>query len=170
MGEVSPKGDDLFAMGYGGDTVNTAWYMQQIGGGDVDVIYYSAVGDDAVSRSMTDFIAASGITPMMQIRPNRSVGLYMVSLQDGERSFSYWRSAAAARTLADDLDDLPLGAGDLAYFSGITLAILPDAGKERLLGTLSACKNRGATVVFATNLRPKPWDIPRPRRHWHAPP
>lgn len=157
MIEMSPKGDDLFGMGFAGDTFNTAWYMQQITQGSVDVAFVSAVGDDAVSQRMTQFITACGITPIMQVRAGRSVGLYVVSLDHGERSFSYWRSASAARTLADDMDDLPVVAGDMAYFSGITLAILPDAGKERLLAVLTAYKAQGVTIVFDPNLRPRLW-------------
>lgn len=166
MVELAPKGPDLFGMGYAGDTFNTAWYMQQVSDDRLSVAYCSAVGDDAVSQQMTDFIAASGITPVLKIRPGRSVGLYLVSLQNGERSFSYWRSAAAARTLADDMDDLPLGAGDVAYFSGITLAILPETAKQRLRDVLAACKARGALIVFDPNLRPKLWDTVQQMCDW----
>lgn len=158
MIEMAPKGDDLFAMGFAGDTFNTAWYMQQIAQGSVDVAYCSAVGDDAVSQKMTEFMAASGVAPLLRVRQGRSVGLYVVSLHEGERSFSYWRDASAARTLADDMTDLPLSSGDIAYFSGITLAILPQAGKQRLLAVLQACKGRGVTVVFDPNLRPRLWE------------
>ena len=56
--------------------------------------------------------------------PDRTVGLYMIQLQDGERSFSYWRSASAARRLAEGLEACPaLSPGDILFFSGITMSV-----------------------------------------------
>lgn len=158
MIELAPQSGDLYAMNFAGDTFNTAWYLRRAAGDAVEVIYCTALGDDQPSLRMRDFFVASGITPLVKMREKRSVGLYMVSLKDGERSFSYWRDAAAARTLADDLEDLPLAAGDIAYFSGITLAILPEAGRRKLLDVLAQCKTNGVQVAFDPNLRPRLWD------------
>ena len=72
-------------------------------GPDTEVAYLTAVGDDAPSAKLTEFMRDSGVIPELKVRPGGNLGLYMVSLQNGERSFSYWRSTAAARTLADDL-------------------------------------------------------------------
>ncbi|MEO0542986.1 MAG: sugar kinase [Pseudomonadota bacterium] len=166
MLELSPRGEGLFAQGYAGDTFNTAWYMAQVAGPDIETFYLTAVGDDLPSRQMTDFMEASGVTPMAKRRKDRSVGLYMIVLNKGERSFLYWRDHAAAKTLADDLDELPLKAGDIAYFSGITLAILSPAGRENLFAALSASKASGVTIVFDPNLRPRLWGGLDEMRDW----
>ncbi len=158
MIELAPTGDGSFGMGFAGDTFNTAWYARRLAGPDVDVAYLSAIGDDAPSGDMQAFMTAAGITPELAVRAGRSVGLYMISLKDGERSFSYWRSASAARTLADDLTELPgLLPGDIAFFSGITLAILPEDGRDRLLSVLAEARADGITVAFDPNLRPRLW-------------
>lgn len=158
MIELAPTGDGTFGMGFAGDTFNTAWYARHLAGPDIDIAYLSAIGDDAPSRDMQAFMAAGGIMPELVVRSGRSVGLYMISLRDGERSFSYWRSASAARTLADDLNELPgVSPGDIAFFSGITLAILPEEGRERLLSVLAEARARGITVAFDPNLRPRLW-------------
>jgi 2-dehydro-3-deoxygluconokinase len=56
---------------------------------------------------------------------------------------------------------LPLQAAldnvDLAYFTGITLAILPPADRTRLLTALRRFRSGGGIVVFDPNLRPKLW-------------
>ncbi|MBF9035823.1 sugar kinase [Rhodobacterales bacterium HKCCE2091] len=167
MIEMAPQADGRYAMGFAGDTFNTAWYARRAGVEGLEVAYLSAVGDDGPSRAMTDFIRDAGVVPELKVRPGRTVGLYLISLKDGERSFSYWRSTAAARTLADDLDTLPgIGAGDLVYFSGITLAILPDAGRERLLAAIAAARWAGAWVAFDPNLRPRLWATGDEMRHW----
>ena len=78
-----------------------------------------------ISKRFTDFIQASGVIPEIGVVADRTIGLYMISLENGERSFQYWRSASAARRLAQHLEPLAaLAKGDTAYFSGITMAIL----------------------------------------------
>lgn len=166
MLELSPRGDGMFTQGFAGDTFNTAWYVAQLAAPGIETLYLTAVGDDLPSKHMTQFMQASGITPLVTVRRNLSVGLYMIVLNAGERSFLYWRDCSAARTLADDLDELPLQAGDVAYFSGITLAILPQASRQKLLDALGASKARGAKIVFDPNLRPRLWANIDEMRNW----
>jgi 2-dehydro-3-deoxygluconokinase len=167
MVEMSPEADGRYRMGFAGDTFNTAWYMRRLCGADREVAYYSAVGDDAVSAQMTAFIRDAGIVPELVVRPGESVGLYMISLENGERSFGYWRSTSAARHLAEGLETLPgLTSGDLAYFSGITVAILPEADRRQLIRALRSAREAGATVAFDPNLRPALWASPDDMRRW----
>lgn len=166
MIELSPTPQGTFSMGFAGDTFNTAWYARRLGGPGVDVAYFSAVGDDEPSERMRDFMSRAGITPELAVRAGRSVGLYMISLKDGERSFSYWRSASAARTLADDLTTLPCQSGDIAFFSGITMAVLSDIARERLLSVLSKARKSGVTVAFDPNLRPRLWPDTQTMCNW----
>lgn len=167
MIELAPEADGRFRRGFAGDTFNTAWYARRLAGPEVEVAYLTAVGDDEPSRQMTAFIEHAGITPRITIRQGGSVGLYMISLQDGERSFSYWRSMSAARTLADDLTELPgLAPGDVAFFSGITLAILPEPGRQRFLDVLARGRARGITIAFDPNLRPRLWSDAEDMTTW----
>ena len=84
----------------------------------------------------------------------------MIHLKDGERSFSYWRSVSAAKTLADDAAHLraAIEASDIIVFSGITLAILAPSAVETLLSELRRSKAAGKRVVFDPNIRPRLWD------------
>lgn len=157
MIEIAPDGAGKFVVGFAGDTFNTAWYARRVGNAGIEVAYLSAVGTDQPSEDMTAFIREAGIVPYLRRRPDRNVGLYLVSLENGERSFSYWRSASAARTLADDLETLPVKTGDTVYFSGITLAILPETGRRRLLDLMAKARAEGVCVAFDPNLRPRLW-------------
>ncbi len=159
MVEFSPTPSGTYAVGFAGDTFNTAWYARQLTDTEkLDVGYLSAVGDDALSGQLTDFIEAAGIRPLMARVPGAAPGMYMIFLSEGERSFQYWRSQSAARHLADDLTALETaGEGDLLYFSGITVAILAEAARDRLLAALQAAAGRGAEIVFDPNLRPRLW-------------
>ena len=159
MVELAPTGDGHFALGYAGDTFNTAWYLRRLLP-EAAVDYLSAVGEDAVSARMLDFLASEGIgtTHIRRLR-DRSVGLYLIQVDRGERSFAYWRSTSAARNLADDPKVLAAGLAGarLAYLSGITLAILAPEPRAALLSALRVARAAGTLVAFDPNIRPALW-------------
>lgn len=166
MVEMAPSGTgpDDYRMGFAGDTMNTAWYLRRLLGTPFEVDYLTAVGTDATSDRMLSFMRDAGIgTDHISRRPDRTVGLYMVQLQDGERSFSYWRGQSAARTLAEDAGTLrqALTGARVAYFSGITIAVLPPDDRTRFLGVLAEHRADGGQIVFDPNLRPRLWNSPR---------
>lgn len=161
MVELAPTEGGLFRRGFAGDTFNTAWYARRLLPAGWTVSYGTCVGTDSISDEMTGFMASAGIdTAAIRRLPDRTVGLYMISLKDGERSFSYWRGQSAARAMAEDGDwlGLILSGRDVIHFSGITLAILPRDHREVFCNALSAARRAGATVAFDTNLRPRLWD------------
>lgn len=168
MAELSPMGGEgAFRLGFAGDTFNTAWYLARIGPG-ADIFYYTAVGDDTISRELCAAIRSAGINDdFVQILDGATVGLYLISLDRGERSFSYWRGQSAARQMVRDSDMLTraLDACDLIYFSGITLAILDAAQRTTLLTALRGARAAGKTVAFDPNLRPRLWESPDAMRN-----
>ena len=156
MVELAPAGQGLLRQGFAGDTFNTAWYLKRLCP-QWQVDYLSAVGRDAISDAMLGFMAGAGIgTEHVVRRAERTVGLYLISLDRGERSFSYWRGQSAARTLADEPEALRRGlaGAGLVVISGITLAILaPDRRKV----LLEALRVSGAVIAFDPNMRPRLW-------------
>lgn len=160
MAELAPTGEPGgFRLGFAGDTFNTAWYLARLCP-QMPVAYLSAIGTDAISQRMGAAIAQSGIDcSFLRQVPDRSVGLYMISLENGERSFCYWRGESAARELARDAAALAdaMAAADTLYFSGITLAILDAPSRHRLLEALAGARAAGKSVVFDPNLRPRLW-------------
>lgn len=160
MVELSQAGQGLLRKGFAGDTLNTAWYLRASLPQDWAVDYLSAVGDDPLSQEMIDFIQKAGIgTDTVQRISGKTPGLYLISLKDGERTFSYWRDSSAARLLADDADHLrrSIETADMLYFSGITLAILTEHAAETLLSELRRARASGKQVVFDPNIRPRLW-------------
>ena len=160
MVEMAPAAEPgRFHMSFAGDTFNTAWYLhRQKPQWAVD--YLTAIGTDNASENMAAFLKAEGLgTDSLIHVPERTVGLYMIELAEGERSFSYWRSQSAARLLAADKSMLEarFKDRDMIYFSGITLAILEGEGRKNLLSSLEAARANGAQIIFDPNLRPKLW-------------
>ncbi|WP_222435265.1 sugar kinase [Puniceibacterium confluentis] len=159
MVEIAPDGA-AFRKGFAGDTFNMAWYARQLGPRDWDIDYVSAIGRDAVSDELAAFMSAAGVgTAHVQRRDDRTLGLYLISLQDGERSFSYWRSQSAARCLAEDPAALAqaFDGADMVCLSGITIAVLEGAGRDNLAAALAAFRKAGGQVAFDPNIRPRLW-------------
>lgn len=160
MAELAPVGSpDGYRLGFAGDTFNTAWYLRLLLP-DAAVRYFSRVGDDSLSSRMLEMMSKSGIETTHVARDaGRSLGLYLISLRDGERSFSYWRDTSPARQLADDRNalDAAIRDADLVYISGITLAIVGPEGRRTLLDALRRGRDAGRIVAFDPNLRPRLW-------------
>ena len=148
---------------YGGDSLNTAIYLARIASPSVVVKYVTALGTDPLSDGLVRRWAAEGVDTSLVLRDAaRRPGLYWIQIDDfGERSFLYWRSESAARYLLrhPDIDRVSaeLAQVDLIYLSGISLAILPDPDRDRLLGILTTLVARGVRLAFDSNYRPALW-------------
>ena len=160
MAELSPaEKTGKFKLGFAGDTFNTAWYLARLCP-NADVAFYTAVGTDPMSKQMREAFGASGIEgKFVQTIQDKSVGLYLINLDKGERSFSYWRGQSAAREMINDPTNLitAVESSDVVYFSGITLAILDIEQRTRLLNILQTARANGKMIAFDPNLRPRLW-------------
>ena len=159
MLELSGQTGLNWRMGFAGDTFNTLWALHALSG-DRPATYVSAFGDDPFSDGQIAFFAENGIgigaSPVIAgVRP----GLYAITLTGAERAFTYWRSDAAARRLASDSAALTksLQKQALVYFSGITLAILDAAARQKLLAAVANARAAGSLVAFDPNYRPRLW-------------
>lgn len=157
-------------LNFAGDTANTAVYLKRQAQEGVDVAYVTVVGRDLLSERIIQFLKAESLqTQLINRHPTRPPGLYAISVDEkGERSFIYWRDNSAARTLFQTLPDSDaqaintavfdqLNDFDIVYFSGITLAILSDESRDRLLDWLPAYRQNGGRVAFDSNYRPALW-------------
>ena len=161
MLELSAMRDELWRMGVAGDTLNTAWYARACLSKKWRVSFATKIGSDVMSSRVISFLRQNNIaTDRIHHHPTRTVGLYAIQLNKGERSFSYWRDTSAARLIADEKKVLQqmLEGADIIHFSGITLAILPPVGREKLLFILQRLRKKGVFISFDPNIRPKLWD------------
>ncbi len=154
-------GANGWKMGYAGDAFNTLWVLRALLPEAVATDFVSAFGTDPFSAGQVAFMAQNGIGVSHSPRLEAChPGLYAITLDGAERSFTYWRGQAAARHLADDPAALgkSLSARRLVYFSGVTLAILGDAGRKALLQALREARAQGALVAFDSNFRLHLWE------------
>jgi len=160
MAEISSD-QSGFRVGFAGDTLNTAIYLQRALGGAGQVQYLTRVGQDPLSEGLIDFAADEGIgTEGITCDPERQVGIYSIAVDDaGERSFHYWRNQSAARQMfTSDAEQAAMDAADVIYLSGISIAILSPEGRDRLLATLDRLRAAGRRVAFDSNYRPRLWE------------
>lgn len=150
------------ALGVAGDSMNTAIYLKRCLGAEHQVAYVSMVGRDAFSDRIENFIASEGVsTRLLKRHASKLPGIYAVSTDDaGERSFSYWRDASAAREMLSDPDGLSLDElsdFDVISASAISLAILPQSARDNFFDWLSDFRSKGGRFVFDSNFRPALW-------------
>ena len=94
------KGDRI--IGIGGETYNTAVYLSKLKPEhELIVSYVTALGIDSFSERILSNIRQHNIDDsFIERREALLPGLYTIETdENGERSFSYWRSQSAAKTL-----------------------------------------------------------------------
>ena len=161
MAETRSIGDGNFAIGFAGDTYNTAVYAARQLGVIGAVSYLTRIGADPLSVALMDRIFEEGIdSSHVVIDPDRNIGIYSVSTDThGERSFHYWRADSAARRLFTvEETAISMPQADIIYLSGISLAILTPVARQRLINALASRRAEGAKIAFDSNYRPKLWE------------
>ena len=163
MIELSQKGAEV-SRGFGGDTLNTSVYIaRQVAPDALSVSYVTALGTDSFSQQMLEAWQGENVeTSLIQRMENRLPGLYYIETDStGERTFYYWRNEAAAKFwLESDAAAAiceELATFDYLYLSGISLAILSQQSREKLLSLLRECRANGGKVIFDNNYRPRLW-------------
>jgi 2-dehydro-3-deoxygluconokinase len=164
MIELQQRADGSLQQKFGGDTLNTAVYLSRLMGDQARVDYVTALGDDSFSDAMCRQWQDEGIgLGMVQRLPGRLPGLYCIQTDaNGERRFLYWRNEAAVRDSFTNANAGPILAAlpdyDVLYFSGVTLAVLGEQGRARLLEVLEAARLSDTLIVFDNNYRPRLWE------------
>ncbi|MCA0979412.1 sugar kinase [Qipengyuania flava] len=169
MVELRTEADGGCHLGYGGDTLNTAIHLARLG---CDVTYATALGTDTFSRRLLGEWAREGLDcSAILLDPARRVGLYAITLDEaGERSFIYWRSDSAARRMFSLSGSAVIGdvvrSSPAMAFSLISLAILPNDGRDALISLAGAVRNSGGMVAFDGNYRPALWEDAAAASYW----
>lgn len=165
MVELSLRGEAAADIGYAGDTFNTAVYLARLGR---RVAYATALGQgDRFSRGILALMGEEGVEADLVTRAEgRLPGLYAIERDAaGERSFHYWRGEAPVHDFfrLADLQALAaaLAGAELVYLSGISLAVIGEAGRQRLLQMLAEAQ---APVAFDPNYRARLWPSPEAAR------
>jgi len=172
---IEHRHDDFSEDGFqfSGDTFNTAIYLTRLLAEKKAELYYiTALGTDERSSQMISAWQAVNVnTNYVRRLENKLPGEYTIITDDrGERSFTYNRDKSAAKevlgddyhiTLANELREM-----DLFYLSGISVAILVPADREKLITLLASLRKAGVILVFDSNYRATLWQSGKQAREW----
>ncbi|QPG05016.1 sugar kinase [Salinimonas marina] len=152
---------NLLEQSYAGDIYNSAVYMKRAFP-KLPVHIITTVGTDAFSNEMTDRFTDEHLSTELVFRSRQKIpGLYHIQTDvTGERTFNYWRGDSAARQTMDFFTDVHLHQfkhKDVFFFSGISLAILPEEKRDEFWHRLKKLNDRGITIVFDPNYRKTLW-------------
>ncbi|MBV1900157.1 MAG: sugar kinase [Kordiimonadaceae bacterium] len=158
----------------GGDTLNAAVYFSRLNRNkNTEVFYVSLVGGGPKDAAVIEEIQAEDINcDLIEQVPGSATGSYKVYVaDDGERSFSYDRSCAPARALFEgatgDFRIQKVAQFDVLYVTGITLAVLYEPSRKKLLQLMRAMKSEGKVVVYDCNHRPRLWEDNATAKYYH---
>lgn len=147
--------------GFAGDVFNAAVYLKRWFN-DIDVKLFTALGTDEFSQAMKGNFNSEGLqNDLVLSSPDKIPGLYAIKTDEqGERSFTYWRSDSAARYIMelvqpDHVEELKKA--DMFFFSGISLAVLTPETREAFWQLVWQLKNSGVKIVFDPNYRARLW-------------
>ena len=162
MIELIPGANGAAALGVAGDVYNTAAYLSRLLP-EAQVACVTALGQDGFSdRILSEMKRHGVVTTHVERRADKVPGLYAIETDAaGERTFTYWRSDSAARTLFSEPCEIGLHSladFDLILLSGITMAILPTMVRTALMARLSALREGGARIAYDSNYRPRLWE------------
>lgn len=161
MVELRSIDDATMSQSFAGDLYNSAVYFKRCFP-EIEASMVTAVGRDNLSQKMLKVFESEKLNTQLVFQHDTKVpGLYLIETdKDGERSFTYWRSDAAARKVVDFLDDAALAQlalGDMLFFSGISLAVIEESARATLWQKLQQIKDAGVKIVFDPNYRARLW-------------
>lgn len=156
--------DTSLHQSFAGDVYNSAVYLKRCFS-DIQVGFVTVVGNDTFSSRMKGNFEVEGLdTSFVFSNENRSAGLYLIDTDaSGERSFTYWRSQSAAKTIMSFLKPEALSTlseNDMFMFSGISIAIIPRDERPSFFRFIEALKESDVKIVFDPNYRARLWETP----------
>ncbi len=161
MLELVSQQKDTYTRSFAGDVYNTAVYMKRLFSG-FDVNFMTAIGIDDISCTMLSAFEQEQLNNQYVYQHStKTIGAYLVQTDaEGERSFTYWRSDAAARQCMQHLDAgvvKSLTGADVFFYSGITVAVLMPEQRAQFWNMLTKLRQAGVTIAFDPNYRPRLW-------------
>lgn len=152
-------GTTRFEQGYGGDTSNAAVAAARQG---ARVAYVTRVGADIFGEMFRRMWQQEGVDVCgVQSDPTAHTGVYFITHEGGEHTFSYLRAGSAASRMRPE--DVPLDLVRRAAYlhvSGISQAISPNAC-DAVFRAVEVARQAGVRVSYDPNLRLTLWPLAR---------
>ncbi|MCQ8879942.1 sugar kinase [Pseudoalteromonas shioyasakiensis] len=164
MVELRAMNESALHQSFAGDVYNSAVYLKRCFP-EINAAVVTAIGQDKLSTQMLErFNSESLDTDFVFAHDTKVPGMYYIETDEaGERSFSYWRNDSAAKKVVEFLTaDVveQLSAGDMFFFSGISLAVIDPNTRAQFWQKVEQLKQAGVSIVFDPNYRARLWQSP----------
>src|SRR5262245_4187109 len=143
------------ALGVAGAEANVAAYLARLGR---SVAYVSRIGDDPFGELISSFLASSGVTCFLEVRPEPT-GVYFKDPSPANTRVHYYRAGSAASTMDSSLWSAQWSAR-IVHLSGITPALSASCA-EFITAGLATRPVPEALYSFDVNYRPRLWPVSR---------
>lgn len=165
MVELTSTSADTTRWTFAGDALNAAAACAATSPSGL-VRFLTGLGTDALSDRLVERCQLLGIDTSGSVRiDGRTLGLYWIDVDDGERRFRYWRDSSAARAALESGSLIPaLVEASHVVWSGITLAVA-GAGGDRLVDAVADSRAAGTTICLDVNHRAGLWPDSAVARH-----
>lgn len=173
MVQLLQQNDGRYIRNYAGDTHSFIQYLAWLSQNESCVFsYMTALGEDKFGTEMLKDWQNHGLdTSLVMTTDTKNTGLYFADTdENGHRDYTYYRSDSAAKLIFQLPESVglvsKLMAYDLIYISAITLMILNDEDKDKLINLFETAQENGIQTVFDTNYRPAGWASDKVAREW----
>lgn len=143
----------------GGAPFNVAANIARNGG---RVSFYGAVGKDGIGSFLEKEAEAYSFQKLLLDKREEPTTLALVSLNDGERNFSFLRGADFHLS-SDKLDDFSLNAKDIIHIGSLMLS--KEEGGLFFYKAFNLAKKKGFYISFDMNLRSNLFESQKEARH-----
>ena len=156
--------------GFGGDALNLAVYLTRAS--PTSCTSGSRARSGTIPTAMRCWRSVerrASMTRCSDVVPGSRLGRYRVRVDAaGERSFTYERNDSPVPRCVrwPETCFLTTRAVDVLCFSGISLAVLHDAGRRTSFDFAATMRDRGGMVVYDPNHRPALWADDDEARRW----
>jgi 2-dehydro-3-deoxygluconokinase len=151
-----------YEVGWGGDTSNFVIATSRLGG---KAGYIGRLGSDDFGHIILDLWHKEGVDTRFVIldQENYPTGIYFISRQGEEHSFTYYRKdSAASRISPKDVPREYIANAKIFHASGISQAI-SNSACDAVFYAIDIAREAGSLVSYDPNLRPVLWGERRAR-------
>ncbi|HIS27366.1 MAG TPA: carbohydrate kinase [Candidatus Pullilachnospira intestinigallinarum] len=150
----SEAGMALFEQNPGGAPANVLAALANLGS---KTAFIGKVGDDMHGKLLKETLDAAGIdTTGMVVDPNFFTTLAFVSLNNGERSFSFARKPGADTQLKREEVNLDIVRNTKIFHCG-SLSLTDEPARSATFYAVEEAKKAGAVISYDPNYRPLLW-------------
>jgi 2-dehydro-3-deoxygluconokinase len=149
----------LFRAVYGGDTSNVALAAARLG---VKTGFAGAIGNDPWGFGFSKLWKRRGVDTSLVVNdPDRFTGMYVISFDEGEHRFAYYRQGSAASQYNPDKAlRKAITSAKVLHVSGISQAISLHL-TDLLFDLLEEAHKGGTLISYDINYRPALWSPQR---------